>query len=63
MEIKKCPFCGGQAQVVVSRNFGIVYTVECHNEIECPLHYIRTKSFYKKAEAIKAWNRRVDDED
>lgn len=63
-KLKSCPFCGGKAQIVEEHS-GLgctTYHIQCQNKIECPLHYARTKRFYKKSEAVEAWNRRVENE-
>ena len=56
-ELKRCPFCGGEAETRCSVAYaGYVYDgyVEC---LECGS---RTPIYYTKAEAIAAWNRRVE---
>lgn len=50
-ELKKCPFCGGEAKIVGYSLFWIVCE-ECLAE---------TAGFATKEEAIKAWNRRVEE--
>lgn len=50
-ELKKCPFCGGEAKIVGYSLFWIVCE-ECLTE---------TAGFATKEEAIKAWNRRVEE--
>jgi len=55
-ELRKCPFCGGEAEARCSVAYaGYVYDgyVEC---LECGS---RTPIYYTKADAIAAWNRRV----
>lgn len=50
-ELKRCPFCGGEAKVVLSGwNYGIECT-ECAGSL-LPVRY------QSKEEAIAAWNRR-----
>ena len=54
-KLKRCPFCGGEAEFYaitnsVDKSFG----VEC-SECECS-----TKLCTSKNEAIEFWNRRVD---
>jgi Lar family restriction alleviation protein len=51
-ELKKCPFCGGEAKIVGYSLFWIV----------CKECFAETDAFDTKIEAIKAWNRRVNDE-
>lgn len=53
-ELKPCPFCGGEAEII--SGFGGKYTVQCEkggcmaNIMWCP----------DKDSAIKAWNRRAE---
>lgn len=59
-KLKPCPFCGGEAELVLSlSSSGMVYSIEC-NKKECPLS--RTKWFNKKEKAVEMWNRRVENE-
>lgn len=80
MEIKKCPFCGGEARIYAtshhysSNTWGDNWKIAC---IDCDfgsLHKFETKVYRDKngelivkqdgrEEAIKAWNRRVEDEE
>ena len=58
IKLKPCPFCGGEAEVIMGdlwRN----YKVGCRN-IKCPI-FPRTHSYLTKEEAIKTWNTRADD--
>ena len=48
-ELKKCPFCGGEAEIAGYKIFWVICK-ECTAE---------TKSFDTREEAIEAWNRRV----
>ena len=48
-ELKPCPFCGGEAEIVG-------YTIFWATCKECTAE---TKDFDTKEEAIEAWNRRV----
>ena len=60
MEIKKCPFCGGEATFNRGKSWysGLCW-ISCENE-DCKIKPETTQYYYKK-EAIEAWNRRVDD--
>lgn len=49
-ELKKCPFCGGEAEIVEYT----IFWVTCK---ECAAE---TKDFDTKEEAIEAWNRRMN---
>ena len=51
-ELKKCPFCQGEAETKC--DVAYVGYVEC---LKCGS---RTKVYYTEAEAITAWNRRVE---
>lgn len=58
-ELKPCPFCGGKAEIIIfSAEYGTV-TVGCTNE-ECDI--TMGKAFFTDEEAIRHWNRRVNDE-
>ena len=55
-ELKPCPFCGGEAEII--SGFGGKYTAQCKKGgcmagiLWCP----------NKDSAIKAWNRRAENE-
>ncbi len=63
-ELKPCPFCGGEAEIVVLdrwwgddlRDF---YKVACKNK-KCNV-IVETIIEYEKKDAIEAWNRRVNE--
>ena len=59
MELKPCPFCGGDQIGVVETAYGnymnIFYFAHCDN---CGC---RTKLFREGDDAEEAWNRRVND--
>lgn len=54
MELKPCPFCGGEAEIYTANNgkYGLVFCKKC--EVETP-------AFKGINNAISAWNRRVTD--
>jgi Lar family restriction alleviation protein len=53
MELKPCPFCGGNSDgIVILERYG--YFIVCEH---C---YGRTGEFHTKEEAIEAWNRRAE---
>jgi Lar family restriction alleviation protein len=62
-ELKKCPFCGGEAQIVEHTNYQRItgFGVECCNS-DCDIAPF-TSYFLDKQKAINTWNRRkpVDD--
>ena len=49
-ELLKCPFCGGEARVVIANESYWVRCFDCGAEIAI---------CYSKPEAIAAWNRRM----
>lgn len=53
IELKPCPFCGGEAELVIDEPFRGFTFVECH---ECGAR----GSISKEREAIKAWNTRAE---
>lgn len=54
-ELKPCPFCGGEAELV---ELGIkVWSPRC-TQCECRLNQV----YRSEQKAIEAWNRRVTDE-
>lgn len=56
-ELKKCPFCGGEALLDYDFNgIGVTYGIHCP---KCHCAIIDTGT-YSKDEAIAAWNRRAD---
>lgn len=50
-ELKKCPFCGGEAEIIGCESAWIV----------CKECYAKTGIFNTKEEAIEAWNRRMEE--
>lgn len=58
MELKPCPFCGGEA---ILRNFdGADYKCECTNNF-CQASYMIGMNYDTEEDAIEAWNRRITD--
>ena len=58
-ELKPCPFCGGKATSVLyhNRNLSFIrYFVKCQHCL------VATENYEKRETAIKAWNRRADNE-
>ena len=67
-ELKPCPFCGHSAIVVCNkyRHDQFLFSVQCGNTKSegldlCPV-IPQTYEHDNKADAIDAWNRRVDNE-
>lgn len=62
MELKPCPFCGGDGKIVEHKFWKIdkptFYTVICKNFNKC--RTLNVKSFPTKEEAAEAWNIRAD---
>ena len=60
-ELKKCPFCGGEAVQTFNTRFG--YQIFCENT-HCFMNEIVTQNMGKSEEAvIEAWNNRVNEFD
>ena len=67
MELKPCPFCGGDAEIrhtndnhnkpYVACKFG------CFKKPPCPVSHLITWDYKTEEEAVEAWNRRYDTED
>ena len=57
--LKSCPFCGSKAAIITELSFaGVTYRIGCQNGRKCAIRYLQTKPYYKKSEAIEAWNKR-----
>lgn len=55
-KLKPCPFCGGETRIETCNDNG-AFCVSCYRFYECGA----TQYWYDfEAEAIAAWNRRVD---
>ena len=56
--LKKCPFCGGEAEIFCDTEMGgTQYRVRCTN---CPADVGRYW-YWKEKDAIEAWNRRASE--
>lgn len=53
-ELKPCPFCGGTLLVIGQTTYNDFYYVKC---TECRAHGCEKR---EEAEALKAWNERVE---
>lgn len=60
-ELKPCPFCGGEAELVEHNGDLIFYSVSCKNE-NCFAGAVDVRHFGKET-LVEAWNRRADDAD
>lgn len=54
--LKKCPFCGGEAKIKRPLLSSKLYGVVCANK-DCIISGIGI-GYFKKEQAIEAWNRR-----
>lgn len=60
IELKKCPYCGGEAHVYSTESCTqnkMYYGVDCDSD-ECIVHTM-VADYETAEEAIEAWNRRV----
>ena len=61
IEIKPCPFCGGEAEVIQFYFKGVAnrlhYFCQCK---KCGARLMNHRGFRTKAKAIEFWNRRVE---
>ena len=55
-ELKPCPFCGGEAELVDCEAF---FYVRCSNHDECKI-FVITEDMETKEDAIAIWNRRAE---
>ena len=69
IELKPCPFCGGEATVTIAPYAGVAF-VECkqcsammgrYHKGGATNHHGFWTHFESKEEAAEAWNRRTDD--
>lgn len=60
-ELKKCPFCGGKADIYEGEQDFLIYKQKCYSvfckSCHCTTQYERTEK-----EAIDNWNNRVGDQ-
>lgn len=62
-ELKNCPFCGSNGMVYGDKSHGFYAScTECECAIGYDNHPAHGYSFTNRAEAIYAWNERVEDE-
>lgn len=67
IELKPCPFCGGDAEMIdvkayISPKKRTIYRVECKKGIECP-GMPGTRGYDTEREAAAAWNTRTADQE
>lgn len=71
IELKPCPFCGGDARVYYKMDIGIPtgdnghkVSVRCENTLRCgaKIEKWAAKKEWARNSAVEAWNRRADDE-
>lgn len=65
IELKLCPYCGGEARVheprgVLTHDGQVHYVIMCNEDNKCKIHP-RTICFDYIEDAIKAWHNRVSD--
>ena len=53
-DLKPCPFCGGEASTYSMETWWVSHACDCLGK------YVGTKEYATEAEAIAAWNTRVD---
>jgi len=58
MELKPCPFCGGEAYI----GQGDMRLGEYTAFVRCQKCFIRTQAYAKKFYAARIWNRRAKEE-
>lgn len=61
-ELRKCPFCGGKADIV-QISWCRLFSARCVDEYHNCKVIPETQYFSDKQEAIEAWNRRAGDEE
>ena len=52
-ELKKCQFCGGEAEIVIESNYA--------SFVRCKRRCCRTYVFISPKVAVETWNRRVEE--
>jgi hypothetical protein len=61
MELKPCPFCGGEAKKIVDARYD-TYDVSC-KDVHCFAYRGEDEArFYESDDAETLWNRRVGDD-
>lgn len=65
-ELKPCPFCGGEVEIVKDKRWpkwldhGIdAWHVECKNS-DCVIYQVDNNYYRQRKEAVEMWNRRIE---
>ena len=57
-ELKPCPFCGGEAELVDTGYWSSVICKQCRTTSNA---FVHSAKYCSADKATEAWNRRVDD--
>lgn len=64
IELKPCPFCGGEASVIKTicqKNGAVCYHIH-HEGVYCPIGGITTRNMLTEQETVEDWNQRAEHE-
>ena len=61
-ELKPCPFCGDEVEILPTGLYHWRYAIHHKTETECVLDAQAFALPYEEDVAIEMWNRRADDE-
>ena len=59
--LKPCPFCGGKSIDIIRIKDSFWDTGETYH-VKCANCNVETQTYFRKIDAIEAWNRRVDND-
>lgn len=59
-ELKPCPFCGGEAQLMEAKIGSNWWTVICKHYEDCPVNPVGRNAYAAEIDAIDAWNTRAE---